>query len=105
MVRLKVKRGDVVKVLRGKDRGKTGAVMKVFPARGRVIVEGVQLVTKHTRARRQGEKAQRVQVPASIPVANVQLVCKKCSRATRTKRLVQDNKKMRVCTHCQAVIE
>lgn len=102
--KIKIRRGDTVKVLRGKDRGKTGKVMRVLPLAGRVIVEGVQLVTKHTRPRRQGEKSQRVQVAAALPVANVQVVCSKCQKPTRVKITIQDDRRVRVCKHCQAVL-
>lgn len=69
---------------RGKDRGKQGKVLRVDAARGRVSVEGVNLVKKHVRARRQGEKGESVSVPRSAPLSAVALYCGTCGRGVRT---------------------
>lgn len=100
--KIRIRKGDTVRVLRGKDRGSRGKVLHVFPQEGRLLVEGVQLVTKHTRPRRQGEKSQRVQVPSSVPVANVQLVCPQCAKGTRVAVRRNGVERVRMCKKCQA---
>jgi len=109
---MKIIKGDKVKVLAGKDNGKTGKVLQVFPEKQRVSVEGVNILIKHLRPRRQGEKGQRVEFPAPLNISNLMLVCPKCSKTTRvtykTIELEKDgkkkNKKVRVCKKCKQAI-
>ncbi|MFH1161869.1 MAG: 50S ribosomal protein L24 [Candidatus Jorgensenbacteria bacterium] len=101
---MKIKKGDTVKVQKGKDRGKSGKVVHVNPVTGRVMVEGLNLVKKHVRPRRQGEKGEVVQVPRSVPVANVALVCPHCSAATRVGFRAEETRKVRYCKKCRAAI-
>lgn len=105
MAKLKIKSGDTVLVQVGKDRGKTGKVLRVFPKVGRLIVEGRNIVKKHVRPRRAGEKGQRVEVPASMPVARVMMVCPSCQKATRVAvGRTPAGRRERRCKKCQAVI-
>jgi len=99
---MRVKKGDKVKVLCGKDRGKIGEVIKVMPGRKRLIVENVNLTKKHRKARRAGEKSERITVAAPIDSSNVMLVCPKCSKAVRVSAKIIDDKKVRVCKKCKA---
>lgn len=101
---MKIRKGDIVRVLRGKDRGKQGKVLSAHPKEERVIVEGLNLVHKHVRARRMGEKGQRVEVPAPVRISNVQLVCPECKKGTRVAIRRQGNVRERVCKNCEAVI-
>lgn len=71
---LHVKKGDTVKVITGKDKGKTGKVLKALPSQNKVLVEGVQMYTKHVRPRKQGEKGQAVVIPRPIHVSNVEKI-------------------------------
>ncbi len=91
-------------MLSGKDRGKTGKVLFVFPRTGKVVVEGLNLVKKHQRARRQGQKGQIVSKERSVDVSSAQLICPKCGRATRTSHRIEGNSKLRVCKKCGADI-
>lgn len=68
---LHIKKGDTVRVITGKDKGKTGEVLRVFPAQQRVLVDGVNVYTKHIKPKKEGEKGQVVQIPRSIHVSNV----------------------------------
>jgi large subunit ribosomal protein L24 len=107
---MNIKKGDKVKVLAGKDRDKTGKVLQVFPSRSRASVEGLNLLIKHLRPRRQGEKGQRVEFPAPMDMSNLMLVCPKCGKATRVAhKTVKSEKgkeqKYRVCKKCNQVIE
>ena len=99
---MEIKKGDKVKILTGKDRGKTGKVLKVAKESGKVSVEGVNMRTKHMRPKKEGEKGQRIQFPAPMDLSNIILICQKCSKPTRigTKRL-EDKSKVRVCKKCK----
>lgn len=100
----RIQRGDTVRILLGKDRGKQGRVLAVVPQRGRVIVEGLNQVKKHVRARRAGEKGQRVTIAAPLDISNVQLICPACGQATRVAIKRQAGDRTRVCKKCQADI-
>jgi large subunit ribosomal protein L24 len=111
---MNIKKDDKVKILTGKDRGKTGNVLQVLPARKKVSVEGLNLLIKHLRPRRQGEKGQRIEFPAFIDASNVALICPKCGKATRvgvktikmeTEDQSRKTKKFRVCQKCKEIIE
>lgn len=102
--KLRIRRGDLVRVLRGKDRGKTGKIMGVLPKEGRVLVEGIQMVFKHVRPRRAGEKGQRVQVASPVPVAKVQLVCPHCKKGTRVGIRRENERRLRICKQCREIL-
>ncbi|MCF7860310.1 50S ribosomal protein L24 [Patescibacteria group bacterium] len=106
---MNIKKNDNVKILAGKDRGKSGKVLQVLPEAGRVSVEGLNLLVKHLRPNREGEKGQRIEFPAFINASNVALICPSCGKQTRlAAKLVageKGNKKYRVCKKCQTVIE
>ncbi len=99
-----VKRNDKVMILQGKDRGKTGKVTQVMPDAQRVVVEGLNMVKRHQRARKQGQKGQMISKEQPIATSRVQVVCPKCGRATRIGHLVTGDKKTRVCKKCNAEI-
>jgi large subunit ribosomal protein L24 len=98
----KLKTGDTVRVILGKDRGKKGKVLAVLPRGGRIIVEGISMVKKHVRARRAGEKGQRVAVAAPLPLSNVQFVCPQCKRGARLGIKRANGERIRVCRNCEA---
>ena len=104
MEKLHIKRDDTVVVLSGDDKGKQGKVIAASPEEGKVIVEGVNVVSKHIKARKQGDKAQILKTEGAIYADKVQLVCKKCDKGVRTKvvfKTVGDkNVKVRVCAKC-----
>ena len=102
MNNLHVKKGDTVVVLSGKDKGKQGKVVEVSPSEGKVIVEGVNIVTCHTKPRRQGEEGGIVKREAPLYASKVQVVCPKCNKGTRVAHKIADGKKTRVCKHCGA---
>lgn len=97
-----IKKNDQVKSITGKDKGKTGKVLRVFPEEGKIIVEGLNTVKKHSKPRKEGEKGQRIEVPGKMNVSNVMLVCAKCGKATRVGYKVVDKNKFRICKKCQA---
>ncbi len=103
---LKIKKGDRVKVISGRDRDKSGKVLRVFRDSARLVIEGVNIHVKHIRPRREGEKGQKVEFPASIAFANVLLVCPKCDKAMRvTKIKLQDGRFARRCRKCGEMID
>lgn len=102
---MKIKKGDKVKILKGKDAGKIGKVVEARPKENKVLVEGLNLVWKHLRPRRAGEKGQKIQVPKPIDVSNVMLVCPKCSEPTRVGFFQDQGKKVRQCKKCKAIID
>ena len=100
-----VKRDDTVIVISGDDKGKKGKVLEVSPKEGKVIVEGINIVTKHAKPRRQGETGGIVKVEGAMYASKVQLVCQnsKCekyNKGTRVKHAIVDGKKVRVCAKC-----
>lgn len=101
-IKSRLRRGDSVKVLRGRDRGKTGKVLAVLPREGRLVVEGINMVFKHVRARRGGEKGQRVSIAAPLPIANAQLICPSCKKPTRVGISIQGDERVRVCKKCNS---
>jgi large subunit ribosomal protein L24 len=101
---MKIKSGDTVLILRGKDRGKKGKVIKVFRKTAKVVVEGFNLVKKHIKPKRQGEKGKIIEISAPLPVAKVKLICSNCNQPTRVGYKFENNKKFRVCKKCQSLI-
>ena len=104
--RLHVKKGDQVKVILGKDRGKKGEVLKVFPKDSRVVVEGMNIVSKHVRPTQDNPQGGIVEQEAPIHSSNVMLVCQKCNQSSRTgKKILDDGQKVRYCKKCGEVID
>lgn len=101
---MKIKKGDQVIMLGGKDRGKTGKVSIVLPKDGKVVVEGLNLVKKHVRARKQGQKGQIISKERSVNAASVALVCKSCGKQTRIGYKLEGENKMRICKKCKLEI-
>ena len=100
----KIKKNDTVLILAGRDKGKTGKVLALFPDKYRAIVEGVNFVKKHTRRTRDDQKGGIVQKEATIHLSNLALFCKGCNRATRVGfDLLKDGTKTRFCKRCKEV--
>lgn len=102
---MNVKVNDTVLVITGKYKGKQGKVLAAYPADHRVIVEGVNIVHKHEKARRANETSRIVTEEAPIDVSNVEVVCDKCGKATRVAHSVIDGKKVRICKKCGASLD
>ena len=101
MKKLHVKKGDTVVVLSGKDKGKKGKVLEVSPREGKVIVERINMVTKHVKPRKMGEAGGIVKAEGAMYACKVQLVCPKCGKPTRAgHKLLADGSKVRVCKKC-----
>ena len=101
-----VKTGDEVVVINGKYRGKRGKVMQVSPSEGKVIVEGVNIVTKHVKPRRMGEAGGLVKAESALYADKVQLICPKCGRHTRVRHKINSKRKtVRTCKKSDCLAE
>ena len=101
---MNIKKDDKVVVLSGKDKGKQGKVITADPKAMKVIVEGVNVASKHQKPRKQGEEGGIFKVETPIYTSKVQLVCPKCGKATRVAHKIEGGKKTRVCKKCGAEI-
>lgn len=97
---MKIKKGDTVLIISGKDRGKRGKILDVFPKEERAVVEGANIRKKHVRPKKSGEKGQIVETPAPIAVSNLKLICPKCGKPTKPGYKIVENKKYRICKKC-----
>jgi large subunit ribosomal protein L24 len=102
---LNVKRGDRVKVIAGKDKGKEGKVLRTFPEKQRVVVEGVNKIKKHTRPTQKQPQGGILEVEGTLHASNVMLVCPACSEPTRVGHKREDGVRLRVCKKCGKEIE
>lgn len=117
---MNIKKNDKVKIIAGKDKGKTGKVLQVFAERNKVSVEGLNLSVKHLRPKKQGEKGQRIEFPAALNLSNIMLVCPKCDKPVRVSFKTIDaapsglpaqagqkpkKKKVRFCKKCKQAID
>lgn len=101
---MKIKKGDNVLIISGKDKGRTGKIIRAIPRSLRILVEGINLNKKHVRPKREGEKGQVVEVPASLDISSVKIVCPKCGKATRTEYKIEKGNKFRMCKKCKQII-
>ena len=103
---MRIRTGDTVLIIAGRDKGKTGRVERNFPREDRVVVEGVNVVTKHMRARPGVRQSGRIQLESPLHVSNVVLICNKCNQPTKPRIVfLETGARVRVCTKCQEVID
>jgi large subunit ribosomal protein L24 len=108
---MKLKSGDRVKVIAGKDKGKKGKILQILAARNRASVEGINLAIKYLKPRKQGEKGQKIEFPAPINMTNLMLLCPKCNKPVRIsykfleKAGDKRSNKVRVCSKCKELID
>ena len=102
---MKLQTGDIVKIVRGKDSGRTGKIEKVFPKEDKVVVEGVNQYKRHIKGQMAGQKSEIITLTKPLPVANVMLQCPKCKKPARIGyKILKDGNKTRVCKNCSAEI-
>jgi len=102
---VKIKKSDTVLIISGKDRARTGRILKVFPKEGKILVEGINLHKKHIRPKKEGEKGQIIQVPSPLDISDVKLICSKCKKVTRVGyKMIKFESgrkaKVRICKKC-----
>ncbi len=101
----KTKKGDIAQITKGKDRGKKGKVIAIFPEEKRALVEGLNLVKKHKRQTRQDQEGGVVSIEAPVSLSNLALFCKTCNRPVRTGfSILADKTKSRICKACKEAI-
>ena len=103
-MKMNIRKGDTVTVLSGKEKGKTGKVLEVFPKDGRVVLEGLHIHTRYSRPKRQGETGQKLQMPSAVNVSKVMLICPQCGKATRVAHEANQNGNFRKCKQCGRLI-
>jgi large subunit ribosomal protein L24 len=97
----RIKKNDTVSVILGKDKGKSGKVIEILSKKGKVMVKGIAFVTKHMKARKQGETSSIKKLESYIDVSNVMPICSSCKKPTRIGSKVLDSgKRMRICKRC-----
>ncbi len=104
--KMHVKKDDLVQVIAGKEKGKSGKVVRVLPERGQVMVESLNVVKRHTRPTRGGAQGGIVEKEAPLDASNVQILCKACNKPARTGiRLLEDGSKVRFCKKCNDILD
>jgi large subunit ribosomal protein L24 len=102
---MRLRKGDTVIILSGKDKGKQGEIKRSFPGESKLIVEGVNVAKKHQKPRRQGDPGGIIEIETPIYACKVQLVCPKCGKGTRiAHKILEDGSKSRMCKHCAELI-
>jgi large subunit ribosomal protein L24 len=101
---MKLIKGDNVVMLGGKDRTKSGKILLVLPESGKVVVEGLNMIKRHTRPRQQGQAGQIISKERAVSSAAVALVCKSCGKPTRVGYRIDGDKKVRICKKCQTAL-
>ncbi|MFH1088027.1 MAG: 50S ribosomal protein L24 [Chloroflexota bacterium] len=103
---MRIRKNDNVLVIAGKDRGKKGKVRQALPKKNRVVVEGLNMVKRHSRAKGQARQAGIIELESPIEASNVMLMCSKCSRPVRVGyQLTEDGRKIRICRACREAID
>jgi large subunit ribosomal protein L24 len=100
---MKFKKGDNVKIISGKDRGKTGVILRALPSEEKIVVEGLNIFKKRSRPKKQGEKGQIVAVTRPLPASKAMLVCSACKEATRLGFRMEGVSRVRYCKKCKAI--
>ena len=101
---MKLKKGDNIKVVKGKDKGKTGKIDQVFPKINKILVSNVNLYKRHLKARSQTKPSEIITLTKPLPEENVILICPKCHKETRIGYKIEKNNKLRICKKCNSEI-
>lgn len=102
----KLKKNDVVMVIAGKEKGKSGRILKLLPKRNRVVVEKINMIKRHTKPSKQMPHGGIVEKEGSIHISNVMIICQRCNVPVRIgKRILEDGSKVRVCKRCGEVLD
>jgi large subunit ribosomal protein L24 len=103
---MKIRKNDTIVVVAGKEKGKKGKVRKVLPKENKIIVEGVNLIKRHSRTRGAARQAGIIELEAPLHCSNVMLLCDKCGKPARVGfRFLDDGRKVRICRSCNEVID
>ena len=103
---MKIRKNDTVLIIAGKDKGKTGKVRFAHPKKEQVIIEGINFIKRHTRAKGAARQAGIIQLEAPVNISDIMLLCSRCNHPTRVGfRFLEDGRKVRVCRRCSEVID
>lgn len=97
---MKIHKNDTIKIITGKDKNKTGKIIKVIPDKGKVLIEGLNLYKKHVRPKKEGEKGQTILIPRPIDISNIMIVCQSCGKTVRIGYDAENEVKIRICKKC-----
>jgi large subunit ribosomal protein L24 len=100
-----IKKDDLIEVNTGVEKGRRGRILEIIPEKNQAIIEGINLVKKHQRARSQTKPSGIVTVPAPIHISNLVLICSKCGKKTKIKRDKIEDRRVRICKECGEIIE
>lgn len=98
---MNIKTGDNIIMLSGKDRGKTGRILRFFPEEDKAVVEGLNLVKKHQRPKKQGQKGEVISAPRPVDISKIMLICQRCKKPSRMGVKREDRKIIRICKKCK----
>jgi len=104
-VKFHIKKDDLIEVNTGVEKGRRGRILEIIPEKNQAIIEGINLVKKHQRARSQTKPSGIVTVPAPIHISNLVLICSKCGKKTKIKRDKIEDRRVRICKECGEIIE
>ena len=105
VTKLHVKKDDLVMIVAGKDKGKSGKVLRVMPDKGRVLVENLNLIKRHTRPTQSNNEGGIIEKEAPIAISNVQFLCQGCNKPARTgSKVLEDGSKVRFCKKCNEIV-
>jgi large subunit ribosomal protein L24 len=103
---MKIRKEDNVLVITGKDKGKKGKIRFVYPRKNRVLIEGVNMIKTHSRARQQVKQAGLIEREAPIALSNIMLICTRCNKPARVGyKILDDGRKVRICRSCKEAID
>jgi len=101
---MKIKKGDKVKIITGKDKGRVGQIERVYPKSNKVTIPGINLYKKHVKKNEQMQQGGIVEIPRPLDAAKVMLICSKCAKTTRVGFVIEGKKKFRICKRCASKI-
>ncbi len=97
---MRIKKGDNIIMISGKEKGKRGKVIKVLPAENKAVIENINLKKKHQKPKTGGKKGEKIETPRPVSVSSVMLICKNCEKPVRVGYKILDGKKIRICKKC-----
>ncbi|MDK2896768.1 MAG: large subunit ribosomal protein [Candidatus Atribacteria bacterium] len=105
--KVSLKKGDLVQIVRGNDRGKRGKILSIFPQKGMAIIEGTNMVKRHTRATQSNPQGGIVEKEAPVRISNLRLICSRCNQLTRVRRdrVANSDFRVRICKKCGEIID
>lgn len=102
---MKIRKGDKIKIMAGKDKGKDGVIDRAYPKQNKILIQGINLIKRHIKKNQELPEGGIVDIPKPVQVSSVMLICPKCSKTTRVGFELDKNKKVRSCKKCKATFK